>query len=194
VIRTKINLSKQEKHNSYPGLSWVDFENISNFARIAVIATEDQNFFEHNGFDFDSIKKARDDHADGKHLRGASTITQQVAKNLFLWKGKSWIRKGIEAYYTLLLELFLPKKRILELYLNIAEFGDNVYGIDQASKILFNKTPKKLTASDCALLAAVLPNPKRSKANRPSDYILNRRDWILDQVEQLDGLTIINKL
>ena len=145
----------------------------------------------HNGFDFESIKDASDDYLAGKGLRGASTISQQVAKNLYLWNGKNIARKGLEAHYTLLLELFLPKKRILEIYLNIAEFGDGIFGINHASLIFFNKSPNKLNSNECALLAAVLPNPKRLKVVAPSNYVWKRQTWILNQMKQLTRTSLI---
>ena len=169
--------------------NWISYNKFSSYAAIAVIAAEDQKFLHHHGFDFESIKDAGEDYFAGKRLRGASTISQQVAKNLFLWKGKSLLRKGLEVYYTFLLELILPKKRILEIYLNIAEFGDGIFGIDQAGKIFFKKSAQKLNRDECALLAAVLPNPKRFSVKNPSGYILKRKVWILSQMKRL-GRTV----
>jgi monofunctional biosynthetic peptidoglycan transglycosylase len=161
---------------------------------LAVITAEDQKFLHHHGFDFESIKQARAEYLAGERLRGASTISQQVAKNLFLWNRKSWIRKGLEAYYTVLLELLLPKKRILEIYLNIAEFSDGIFGINPASKMLFKKSPDQLNPKECALLAAVLPNPKRFKIASPSYYVKSRTSWILVQMNQLGGISILDDL
>ena len=152
-----------------------------------MVAAEDQMFPEHFGFDLESISDAIDKHSKGRRLRGASTISQQVAKNLFLWSGRSFIRKGLEAYYTALIELIWPKRRILEVYLNIAEFGDGIYGVSAAGEAFFKKSPSKLSPSDAALLAAVLPSPARLRADRPSIYVNSRRLWILDQMLQLGG-------
>src|SRR3990170_3240644 len=154
---------------------------------LAVIAAEDQNFPFHFGFDFEQIEKAIEQSNRGRRLRGASTITQQVAKNLFLWEGRSFIRKGLEAYFYVLLELFWPKRRILEVYLNIAEFGDGTHGVYAAAKTFFGKHPSELTPSEAALLAAVLPHPKHLHANTPSPYVEERARWIEEQMEQLGG-------
>ncbi len=164
---------------------WVDWENISLYVPLAVIAEEDQIFLEHNGFDFESIAEAWEDRQSGKRSRGASTITQQVAKNLFLWPGKSFIRKGFEAYFTLLIELLWSKKRILEVYVNIAQFGNGIYGVGAASKYYFKKPAAKIAYYQAALMAAVLPNPLKFKINRPSKYIHERTQWILKQMDQL---------
>jgi monofunctional biosynthetic peptidoglycan transglycosylase len=166
---------------------WTSWDKISPHAGIAVVAAEDQMFPEHFGFDFESISDAIDSHSKGRRLRGASTISQQVAKNLFLWSGRSFVRKGLEAYFTLLIELTWPKRRILEVYLNIAEFGDGIYGVAAAGETFFRKSPLNLNPSDAALLAAVLPNPLRLRADRPSGYVNSRRLWILGQMYQLGG-------
>lgn len=152
---------------------------------IAVVAAEDQKFAEHFGFDLDSIRESVDEHNDGAPLRGASTITQQVAKNLYLWPSKSFLRKVIEAYLTVLIETTWPKKRILEIYLNVAEFGPGIYGIGAASDIYFGKSPIELSDADAALLAAVLPNPKRLRVARPTPYVLERQKWIFTQMRRL---------
>jgi monofunctional biosynthetic peptidoglycan transglycosylase len=165
---------------------WVGWAAISPSMRLAVVAAEDQKFPHHWGFDLGSIAEAIEGR-ESRRRRGASTITQQVAKNLFLWPGRSYVRKGLEAYFTVLLELLWPKRRILEVYLNIAEFGDGAYGVYAASKTFLVKHPSELTESEAALLAAVLPNPKRLRANDPSPYVLERARWIEDQMEQLDG-------
>ncbi len=166
---------------------WIDADSIAAHAGVAVVAAEDQRFPRHRGFDFEAIADAREAHERGRRLRGASTITQQVAKNLFLWPGRSWVRKGIEAHFTVLIEALWPKRRILEVYLNVAEFGGGVFGVRAASEAFFHKPPTRLTAAEAALLAAVLPNPQRLRADRPSAYVLERRDWILRQMEQLGG-------
>jgi len=164
---------------------WVDRGGIAAAAAEAAIAAEDQRFLTHNGFDFASIEKALQDYLDGDGLRGASTITQQVAKNLFLWPGRSFVRKGIEAYFTLLIEAFWPKERILEVYLNIAEFGPGVFGVEAAASRFFDATAAELTAEQAALLAAVLPSPRRLRAERPSDYVRSRQAWIGRQMRSL---------
>jgi monofunctional glycosyltransferase len=172
---------------------WAPWKRISPHAALAVIAAEDQNFATHRGFDFKSIQKAIDAHERGKRLRGASTLTQQVAKNVFLWSGRSFIRKGLEAYFTVLIELTWSKRRILEVYLNIVELGDGIFGVEAASRRFFQKPASSLTPEDAALLAAVLPNPIRLKADRPSAYVRERRDWILQQMGQLGGSALIKR-
>ncbi len=164
---------------------WSAWPEIGEAAPLAVIAAEDQKFIDHSGFDVDSIRASIEDYADGESLRGASTISQQVAKNLYLWPGKSFARKGLEAYFTLLLEATLSKRRILEIYLNVAEFGPGVYGIGAASRQYFDKAPIELTDAEAALLAAVLPNPKRMHVSEPSEYVLQRREWITGQMQRL---------
>lgn len=166
---------------------WVDWKDISPHLPLALVAAEDQKFPFHWGFDVDSIKKAVDAYEENRRLRGASTITQQVAKNLFLWPGRSFVRKGIEAYFTLLLEAMWPKERILEVYMNIAQFGDGIYGAQAAATILLGKSPSRLTENDAALLAAVLPNPVEMNVARPSGYVLGRRQWIKEQAARLGG-------
>jgi monofunctional glycosyltransferase len=172
---------------------WVPWSRISPRAALAVIASEDQNFATHHGFDFESIQKAIDAREHGQRLRGASTISQQVAKNLFLWTGRSFVRKGLEAYFTALIELTWSKRRILEVYLNIVELGDGVFGVEAASERYFHKPASRLTSEEAALLAAVLPNPIRFHANRPSAYVEERRDWIVQQMEQLGGVGYIKR-
>jgi monofunctional glycosyltransferase len=170
---------------------WVSQDDISKSIKLAVIASEDQKFFDHFGFDIESIEKAIKQNKRRRITRGASTITQQTAKNLFLWSGKSFIRKGLEAYFTILLELFWSKERILEVYLNIAEFGENVYGVQAASEKFFKRNANQLTNLNAAMLAAVLPNPKRYKVNSPTSYQQRRIFWIQKQMLQL-GFDIIN--
>jgi len=164
---------------------WADWPELGSSAALAVMAAEDQKFPAHFGFDVVSIQDAVLDRLDGKSLRGASTITQQVAKNLFLWPGQSFLRKGIEAWFSVLIELTWSKKRILEMYLNIAEFGPGIYGIPEACRIYFAKTPLQLTDADAALLAAVLPNPKRLHVNQPSDHVRERQRWIIEHMGKL---------
>jgi monofunctional biosynthetic peptidoglycan transglycosylase len=164
---------------------WADWPELGSSAALAVMAAEDQKFPNHYGFDVVAIQDAVFDRLDGKSLRGASTITQQVAKNLFLWPGQSFLRKGIEAYFSAIIELTWSKKRILEMYLNIAEFGPGIYGIPEASRIYFGKAPLQLTDADAALLAAVLPNPKRFHVNQPSEHVRERQRWILQHMRKL---------
>ena len=166
---------------------WVALERISPDAALAVVASEDQKFPTHQGFDIAAIKDAVAQHAQGGRLRGASTLTQQVARNLFLWQGRSFLRKGLEAWMTILLELFWSKERILEVYLNIAETGKRTFGVQAASLKFFSRPASAITREQAALLAAVLPNPLRLRANRPSAYVLRRRNEILRQMAQLGG-------
>jgi monofunctional glycosyltransferase len=166
---------------------WVDFEKISPHAAIAVVAAEDQQFPFHDGFDFESIRDAMEENAKRRRPRGASTISQQVAKNLFLWNGGGYVRKGMEAWFTVLIESLWPKERILEVYLNIAQFGRGVFGVEAASRKFFRKPASRLTPAEAATLAAVLPNPIRMRVDRPSRYVQSRRDWILDQMRGLGG-------
>lgn len=167
--------------------NWIDYDDVSKYLPIAFVAAEDQNFPKHFGFDFKQIEKALKQNKRGKRIRGASTITQQVAKNLFLWEGKSFVRKGIEAYFTLLIELLWSKKRILEVHMNIAEMGNNIFGVGTASWAYFKKSPAKLTLAQSALLAAILPNPNRYSAVKPSGYVRGRQNWIIRQVNSLGG-------
>jgi monofunctional glycosyltransferase len=166
---------------------WVDLKQIAPPMQLAVIASEDQKFPDHRGFDFASINSALEE-SQGRHrARGASTITQQVAKNLFLWPGHSWVRKGVEAYFTVLIEAFWPKHRILEVYLNIAEFGRGAYGVEAASRVYFRKSAAQLTVYEAALLAVVLPNPQRLKVAAPSLYVRSRQRWVVGQMQDLGG-------
>ena len=164
---------------------WMDWPLLGKQAALAVMAAEDQRFPEHRGFDIASIKNAVQTRRDGGRLRGASTISQQTVKNIFLWPGRSWLRKGFEAYFTVLIELFWPKRRILEVYLNIVELGPAIYGVPAASRVYFDKTPQQLDAYEAALLAAVLPNPKRLHVTRPSAYVRERQQWIRAQAVRL---------
>ena len=167
--------------------TWVDLARISPNLPLAVVASEDQKFPEHWGFDVEAIEKAYQLNQHSHRVRGASTISQQVAKNLYLWSGRSFFRKGLEAYFTLLIEGFWPKRRILEVYLNIAEFGNGTYGAEAAAERLFHLPAARLSRSDAATLAAVLPNPEHYSAAAPSRYVLQRRDWILGQMQALGG-------
>ena len=167
---------------------WEDWKDISRYAPLAVVAAEDQKFPFHWGFDHESIAQAWEERRKGIRYRGASTITQQVAKNLFLWPGGSFIRKGMEAYFTVLIELFWSKRRILEVYLNVAEFGNGVYGVGASSRMYFRKTPRQLRRGECALMAAVLPNPKRLRLDRPSSYMHRRATRILFEMTRLESI------
>lgn len=173
---------------------WTPYQNISPYAALAVIAAEDQRFPDHHGFDFVEIRQALADQEEGQTLRGASTLSQQTAKNLFLWSGRGWVRKGLEAWFTVLLELLWPKLRILEVYLNIAEFGAYTFGIEAASRRFFSKSAAELTTGEAARLAAVLPNPRRYRVDKPSNYVLKRQRWIEQQMRQLGGTTYLERL
>ncbi|OGU79196.1 MAG: monofunctional biosynthetic peptidoglycan transglycosylase [Stygiobacter sp. RIFOXYC12_FULL_38_8] len=171
----------------------VSIQNMSKYAPLAAIASEDQMFFEHFGFDFQQIEKAMKENKRRKRVRGASTISMQVAKNLFLWNTKLVIRKGFEAYYTLLMESLWSKERILEVYLNVAEMGKGIYGIETASQIYYKKKAIKLNASEAATIIAILPNPKKRNPKRPTGYLLNRRAHILEQMNLIGGVGILKE-
>ncbi|MGA0586277.1 monofunctional biosynthetic peptidoglycan transglycosylase [Dyella sp. KRB-257] len=166
---------------------WVPWSRVSPWVPLAMVAGEDQKFPFHHGFDFDQIQDALDAADEGRRLRGASTISQQTAKNLFLWNGRSFVRKGLEAYFTVLLEITWPKRRILEVYMNIAELGDGIYGVGAASDAYFHAPPARLGPAQAARLAAVLPSPRRLHADRPSAYVMRRADWIQRQMARLGG-------
>ena len=171
---------------------WVEWNEMNPEIAVAVVAAEDQRFPQHHGLDFKAIGDALDERRNSGRLRGASTISQQVAKNLFLWPGRSLVRKGLEGYLTVLIELAWSKRRILEVYLNVAEFGDGVYGVGVASELFFDRPPSRLGRSQAALLAAVLPSPKRFDARAPSAYVRERQDWILTQMDQLGGASYLD--
>ncbi|PKE32490.1 monofunctional biosynthetic peptidoglycan transglycosylase [Rahnella sp. AA] len=170
---------------------WVPMDEISAPMALAVMASEDQKFPEHWGFDMEAIQSVLD--KEGGKMRGASTLSQQTAKNLFLWDGRSWVRKGLEAGLTVGIETVWTKRRILTVYLNIVEFGDGVFGVEQAAQHFFHKPASRLTASQAALLAAVLPNPHLFKVNAPSAYVLRRQQWILRQMSQLGGESFLQE-
>jgi monofunctional glycosyltransferase len=171
--------------------TWRNYSQISAQLPLAVVASEDQRFPEHRGFDMEQIKKAMDEAQRGRRARGASTITQQVAKNLFLWNGRSWVRKGLEAWFTVLIETLWPKRRILEVYLNSAEFGYGIYGAEAAAQAFFRKPAARLTRDEAARLAAVLPNPIRMRADRPSRYVQRRQAQIAAQMAALGGTSYL---
>lgn len=173
---------------------WTPLEKIAPAMGLAVIAAEDQNFEEHFGFDWKAIEKAITHNEHSRKKRGASTVTQQTAKNLFLWESRSWARKGCEVYFTLLLETFWSKRRILEVYLNSVEFGDGVYGVDAASRKFFGRSAGAINPGQAALLAAVLPSPRRFRADAPSPYLRGRQEWILRQMRQLGGEQVVKNL
>lgn len=174
---------------------WKAFDSMSIEFPLAVIAAEDQNFFNHSGFDFAAINKAMENNAKEKKksIKGASTISQQTAKNVFLWPTRSWVRKGLEVYFTVLIETFWGKKRILEVYTNVVELGSGIYGAEAASKKYFNKSSERLARNEAALLAAVLPNPIKYKVKGSSDYIQKRKSWISNQMTNLGGKSFIEK-
>jgi len=173
---------------------WTDWEEISPYVAIAVVAGEDQKFPLHCGFDVGSIQDAIRQNPHRRSLRGASTISQQVTKNLFLWPGRNLVRKSLEAYFTVLIELFWPKRRILEVYLNIAQFGPSTFGVRAASEACFRKPPSRLDLREAALLAAVLPNPKRFDPANPSDYVRKRAEKIQQEVRRLGGPEYLKRL
>lgn len=166
---------------------WVSKDNISNYLQLAVVCTEDQNFLTHHGFDIKAIEKAIEHNKRSKRKRGASTISQQTAKNLFLWEGRSWVRKGLEVYFTFLIETFWSKERIMEVYLNIIEMGDGVYGAEAASQEYFNKSAKQISMGEAATIACLLPSPIRYSKIRKSGYIQGRKAWTVRQMGYWGG-------
>ena len=167
---------------------WVDFEEISDNMKRAAVSAEDQLFLKHIGFDVKAIEKAFKTNKKGKKIKGGSTISQQTAKNVFLWPGRSWVRKGFEAYFTLLIEILWSKERILEVYLNVIEMGDGVYGAEAAAQEYFGKSCRKLTKSQSALIAACFPNPRRWTPRKPTKYIKHRQYLILKNMRRLGPL------
>ena len=180
--------------NATPRYRWTEWDEMSPHVAVAVIAAEDQKFVSHHGFDVESIQDALADAERGGRFRGASTISQQVSKNLFLWPGRSMVRKGLEAYATVFVEVLWPKRRILEVYLNVAEFGDGIFGIAAASERFFDTVPARIEADEAALLAAVLPNPTRLRVDEPSAYVRERQAWIRAQMTQLGGPSYLDAL
>ncbi len=166
--------------------TWVSIDNISKSLPLAVVASEDNLFLDHSGFDFDQIEKALNEAEKGKRQRGASTISQQTAKNVFLWSGRSYVRKGLEVYYTFLIEQIWGKERIMEVYLNSIEMGKYIYGAEAVAQTNFRKPAKKLSSAECALIAATLPNPIRFNSAKPSTYILKRQAKILDLMNKVN--------
>jgi monofunctional biosynthetic peptidoglycan transglycosylase len=174
---------------------YIDYDEMPGSIKLAVISSEDQVFPDHNGFDFKSIKKAMtyNEKKPGR-IRGASTISQQVAKNVFLWQGRSWIRKGLEVYFTFMIELIWGKQRILEMYLNVAEMGKGIYGIEAASKAYFNKPAKELSRREAALIASALPNPVKYTVKPLSRYVSIRSGWVMRQMNNIDGDSDVQKI
>lgn len=172
---------------------WKDYEYISENMALAIIAPEDQNFFEHHGFDIEAIEKALHRNKRVKRISGASTISQQVAKNVFLWSSRTWLRKGLEAYFTLLIETFWGKKRILEVYMNVAEMSDGIYGAEAAAQVYFKKPAIGLTKEETALIAAVLPAPRALSPAKPSAYLYKRQEWIIEQMNNLVSIKFLSE-
>jgi monofunctional glycosyltransferase len=199
MLDAALDASRAGKKNYQTDYRWMDLERISPHAAVAVIAAEDQFFPFHTGFDFKSIRDAirhneKQSTRKRPRIRGASTISQQVAKNLFLWPGRGYVRKGLEAYFTLLIEVTWPKERILEVYLNIAQFGDGIYGVEAGAQRFYRKPAARLNREEAAVLAAVLPNPITFKVSAPSNYVIKRRDWILAQMRGLGGPNYLQEL
>ena len=168
---------------------WVPLDSISDYMPIAVMAGEDQRFMDHHGFDFVEIKKAWDEYKSGRRKRGASTISQQTAKNVFLWNGGGWFRKGLEAYYTILIEVIWGKEHIMEVYLNSIEMGDGIYGAEAVSQLHFGRPSKELTRANCALIAATLPQPLLYSSKEPSAYMLKRQTHIMRQMRYVSAIS-----
>jgi monofunctional biosynthetic peptidoglycan transglycosylase len=194
MLESRIAAASRGERGYRTDYRWVDYEAISPNIGIAVVASEDQKFPRHAGFDLDAIADALEDSADGGPMRGASTISQQVAKNLFLWPGRSFVRKAIEAYFTVLIETLWPKRRILEVYLNVAEFGPGVFGVGAASARYFGTSPARLDRDEAARLAAVLPAPRHLHADRPSAYVRSRSARIAREMARLGGAGYLRSL
>ena len=190
VIRN-IEQANEDKETGWKH-DWVPIKDISKNLQIAVMCSEDQLFLKHNGFDIKAIEKAYDNNKKGKKIRGASTISQQTAKNVFLWPERSWLRKGLEAYFTFLIELIWSKERIMEVYLNSIEMGPGIYGAEAASLYWFKKPAINLTKYEAAAIAAILPNPLRYRANPATAYIQGRKSWIVNQMHYFGPLNYPN--
>ena len=190
-----LRCTEVETKNDCINNQWVDYAYISPHFVMSLIAAEDQRFFEHNGFDLEAIEQALEYNrkGKGKRKRGASTISQQVAKNVFLWPSRSWVRKGFEVYFTSLVEMFWSKKRIIEVYSNVIELGHGVYGVEAAAQEYFDKTGMKMNKSQAACLAAVLPNPRKFSVRSPTAYMRKRQQWIMRQVNNLGGTGFLDK-
>jgi monofunctional biosynthetic peptidoglycan transglycosylase len=188
---SKSHAKKQSYEQHY---HWMSLKKIAPIMGVAVVTSEDQEFADHFGFDWEAIVKAYEYNQTHRRTRGASTISQQTAKNLFLWDGRSWLRKGLEVYFTVLIETCWSKERILEVYLNIIEFGDGIYGVEAAAQHYFNKPAAQLSTEEAAMLAAVLPNPHIYRADNPSAYVIERQQWILNNMHRIGGTEYIKKL
>lgn len=184
LMLTRMIENKFEGKEAYLNHDWEPLENISPYLQKAVIASEDGYFIEHHGFDFKAIQKAFKSNSRGKKLKGGSTISQQTAKNVFLWQGRSYVRKGLEAYFTVLIELIWGKERIMEVYLNSIEMGDGIYGAQAAAQYWYKKDAINLSRNEAAGIAAILPNPRKFSASHPSSYINKRKDKILRVMRQ----------
>lgn len=182
---TPLMLERRISEGSPINYRWTPIDKITTNLPLAVVASEDNLFTTHNGFDFEQIRIAQEEARKGKRLRGASTISQQTAKNVFLWNGRSWVRKGLEAYFTLLIEAIWGKERIMEVYLNCIEMGNGIYGAAAVADEHFGTTPDKLTRAQCALIAATLPNPRKYSSKRPSKYMLRRQKAILKNMKNI---------
>lgn len=182
VIRYFENPEEDIRHD------WVPIEEISPHLQLAVVASEDQNFLNHNGFDYEAIKKAIEENKTRRRARGASSISQQTAKNAFLWPQSNWFRKGLEVYFTFLIELFWSKERILEVYLNSIEMGRGIYGAEAAAEAWFGKSAANLSQYEAAAIAAILPNPREYRANPASNFVQQRKNWIVRQMNNLGRL------
>ncbi|MBW1618919.1 monofunctional biosynthetic peptidoglycan transglycosylase [Empedobacter falsenii] len=173
---------------------YISYDEMGRNIKLAVIGSEDQKFPVHNGFDMDGIQEAIEKNKEGKKLRGGSTISQQVAKNVFLWQGRSWLRKGLEVYFTFMIEKIWGKQRILEMYLNTSEMGIGVFGVEAASEYYFNKPAKDLTKNEAARIAAALPLPRKYNVNPPSSFISRRANHIERQMRNIQGSTDLEKV
>jgi monofunctional glycosyltransferase len=194
MLEARIGALRAGARDYHTDYQWLSLERISPHAAIAVIASEDQTFPLNYGFDFKSIRGAVRAAQRGGRLRGASTISQQVARNLFLWPGRSFVRKGLEAYFTVLLQALWPKERILEVYLNVAQFGRGVYGVEAAARRFYHEPAARLSAGQAALLAAVLPNPLHWHVDRPSRFVAWKQQWILAQMRNLGGAAYLREV
>ena len=194
MLRHALNVWRLDQTPPYYQHAWIDWEHIPASVKLAAIAGEDQRFPRHLGFDLIEIRHAIRAYREGGRLRGASTISQQTAKNLFLWPGSGWGRKLVESWFTLLIEILWPKERILEVYLNIAQFSPGTYGIEASSRRYFGHSAGELTRRQAALLIGVLPAPGTYRLDRPSGRLQRRADWILDQSRRLGGETYLRRL
>ena len=194
MVEARVEALRTGERGYRTDYQWASLERISPQAAIAVVASEDQTFPLNYGFDLQSIRGAVRAAERGRRLRGASTISQQVARNLFLWPGRSFVRKGIEAYFTVLLEALWPKERILEVYLNVAQFGRGIYGVEAAARQFYHEPAARLSAGQAALLAAVLPNPVHWHVERPSRFVAWKQQWILAQMRNLGGAAYLREV